>query len=345
MQSNIFCGIDVSKETIDCSIVSPLKPGKFIREKFKNNIEGRSLMLQWLKKNKGKEQVIVCLEHTGVYAYVVALSLYEKKIPVWMENALHIKRSGGLQRGKNDKVDADRIADFAMRHSDQFKPWKPLSPNFQNLKNIMDSMETLKLTRVALKQPINELEKMELYKEAQKMRNRRSSTLKALDEDMERLEQELKELLNNDKEISGQCELLQSIDGIGRHTALMLIYFTEGFTRFEDVKQFASYCGVVPFEHSSGKSIRGGSHVSHLSQKKMKTTLQMAAMAAVKPKGELRDYYERKVAEGKNKMSVYNAIRHKLLQRAFSVIRRNEPYVRDREAFVDNFKKTSKARA
>ena len=36
----------------------------------------------------------------------------------------------------------------------------------------------------------------------------------------------------------------------------------------------------------------------------------MAALSAVKLDADLKKYYERKVAEGKNKMSVLNAVRN-----------------------------------
>ena len=57
----------------------------------------------------------------------------------------------------------------------------------------------------------------------------------------------------------------------------------------------------------------------------------MAALAAVKAKGELRDYFEPvrrcgKVAAGKRKMSVYNAIRNKLVHRMVAVMERRTAY-------------------
>ena len=52
----------------------------------------------------------------------------------------------------------------------------------------------------------------------------------------------------------------------------------------------------------------------------------MASMGAAKVKGGMRDYYERKVASGKNKMSVLNAIRNKLVHRMMAVIERQTPY-------------------
>lgn len=46
------------------------------------------------------------MEHTGIYNYPLLDYLSVKQIAVWLESALHIKHSCGLQRGKNDKIDA-----------------------------------------------------------------------------------------------------------------------------------------------------------------------------------------------------------------------------------------------
>ena len=47
----------------------------------------------------------------------------------------------------------------------------------------------------------------------------------------------------------------------------------------------------------------------------------MCALGAIGRKGELHDFYERKVSQGKNKMSVINAVRNKLIHRIFAVVR------------------------
>ena len=53
----------------------------------------------------------------------------------------------------------------------------------------------------------------------------------------------------------------------------------------------------------------------------------MAAVAiAHKKTGDLKTYFERKVAEGKNKMTALNAVRAKLVARMFAVIRNNRVY-------------------
>jgi len=93
---------------------------------------------------------------------------------------------------------------------------------------------------------------------------------------------------------------------------------------------FASCChaGVAPFQYTSGSSVHSKNRVSHKADKSIKSLLHMASLsvATIKKDGELREFYLRKVAEGKNKMSVLNAIRKKLILRMFAVIKENKKY-------------------
>ncbi len=59
----------------------------------------------------------------------------------------------------------------------------------------------------------------------------------------------------------------------------------------------------------------------------MMRSIRSAAISSVQYNEELKDYYQRKVSEGKNKMSVINAVRNKLLHQIVAVIRRGTPYV------------------
>ena len=68
--------------------------------------------------------------------------------------------------------------------------------------------------------------------------------------------------------------------------------------------------------------------VSHHADKGLKAKLHMAALSAAKGRGELGAFYKRKVAEGKNPMSVLNAVRNKIIHRVCAVIQRGTPYVK-----------------
>ncbi len=117
---------------------------------------------------------------------------------------------------------------------------------------------------------------------------------------------------------------------MAKGVSLAGIYNSKGFTAFDNAKQLACYCGVVPFDKSSGTSVRYKSTVSPFANKKLKKLLHLCAMSALQNDPEMKAYFERKVKEGKNKMSVINAVRNKLIHRVFAVIR-------DERMFEENY--------
>ncbi len=99
--------------------------------------------------------------------------------------------------------------------------------------------------------------------------------------------------------------------------------------RYPEVKKFACYAGVAPFEHTSGSSIRGKTRVSKMANMTIEKAIDLAAMSAIQCSQELKAYYHRKVAEGKNKMSVINAVRNKLISRLFACVNSRRMYKKD----------------
>ncbi|WP_419142453.1 IS110 family transposase, partial [Aliarcobacter butzleri] len=65
------------------------------------------------------------MEHTGIYNAHLLELLDQQKLAIWLESSLQIKQAGGMQRGKTDKVDAQRIALYAYRFRDQIRLWEP----------------------------------------------------------------------------------------------------------------------------------------------------------------------------------------------------------------------------
>ena len=63
-----------------------------------------------------------------------------------------------------------------------------------------------------------------------------------------------------------------------------------------------------------------------MANKKLKKQLHMCAISTIRADGELKEYYERKVAEGKNKMLVINNVRNKIIHRICSCVNNNKIY-------------------
>jgi len=84
--------------------------------------------------------------------------------------------------------------------------------------------------------------------------------------------------------------------------------------------------GVAPFKHQSGSSIRGRTRVSKLANMTMKTLFSLGATSAIQHSPEIKQYYQRKLAEGKKPMSVINAVRNKLITRIFACVNQERKY-------------------
>ena len=128
-------------------------------------------------------------------------------------------------------------------------------------------------------------------------------------------------------ELNNQRKLITSIPGIGKNTALYLILSSNQFKNFSEWRKMACYAGIVPFDYSSGTSIRGKKKVNHYADKKLKSLLYMCALSSITHNKELKQYYHKKKQEGKHNMLIINNVKSKLLARVFAVINRNEPYV------------------
>ncbi len=151
--------------------------------------------------------------------------------------------------------------------------------------------------------------------------------ISALDLKIKGVEKHINELLQKDQQVKVTYDLITGIKGIGPLTAAYLIVCTHNFTRFESWRKFACYAGIAPFEHRSGTSIRGRNKVSHMANKQVKMLLFLSANNAVRGDKELKDYYIRRINEGKSKMSTLNIIKNKLVARVFAVAKRQTEFV------------------
>lgn len=145
---------------------------------------------------------------------------------------------------------------------------------------------------------------------------------------IEHFDKIIEQIIIEEPLMANQYKLITSIPGIGLQIAANIIAYTQAFYLFDCPRKFACYSGIAPFPYQSGSSIKGRTRVSHLANKKMKSILSLGALQAIRNDAEMRLYYQRKVEQGKNKMLVLNAVRNKLLQRIFAVVKRETPYVK-----------------
>lgn len=322
-----FVGIDVSKKTLDMSLV--VKEGMRVLDstRIENCKSGLKRMGVWLKTfNLKLEDVVFCLEFTGVYNEPVLSYLSKLNAFVWLEMPIKIIRSSGLQRGKNDKVDAIKIAIYAAKNSENMQRWVQPGKTIQIVRDLISLRNRLIKALKMMLQPINELEDMEECDRAGILKQEMKSMHTKLEQKIKAIEKRIAAELKKEPEMENKVKLAVSVPGIGKWTALHLLLTTNNFERMLDGRQLACHCGCAPFEHTSGSSVRGKTRVSKMANKPLKTLLTMGAVSIINSKNDFGAYYQRKISEGKNKMSVINAVRNKMLHTVVAVIKRNSPY-------------------
>ena len=321
-----FLGIDVSKEYFDAVIILDSNKTNTIHNQFSNDIKGLKELVKWLKSfDSTNQNTLVCLEHTGMYGKVIIQYLLSKEFNLWVEMSLKIIRSIGVQRGKNDKIDAERIAYYALKNQDEVQIYQAPRKVIDQIKKLISLREHLITTKAMLVRNSNELKGFE--PELSKLHKRYSkATIIGIETDLKNIEKALDNLIKSDEKLSNVFEKATSVTGVGKVTALFLICYTNEFKMYETPRQLACYCGVVPFEYTSGKSVRAKPRVHFMANKKLKRQLHMCALSTIKTDGELKEYYERKVAEGKNKMLVLNNVRNKLIHRICACLKNDKLY-------------------
>lgn len=322
---NYFLGIDVSKSTLDLALA---RNGTIIKEvRISNDVNSIKEFLKELKHDEiPMNQLVVCLEHTGIYGMLVLELFFKKKVKICLERALHIKQSQGMTRGKSDKIDARRIVMYAMKNHQELTYWSPPRPVIQRLRALLALRNRLIQAKTQLDVPLKEAKGFLSSALVRSLQSLNQHALKGIARDLLLVEKKLQELLQEDELINKQFKHITSVPGVGPVTAMHLIVCTGEFKRITEAKKFACYAGVAPFEHSSGSSIRGKTRVSKMANMNMKRLLHMSAMSAIRCSDEIRQFYDRKVTEGKNKMSVLNAVRNKLISRVFACVINQRPF-------------------
>ena len=326
MKYKVFIGVDVSKEVLDFVVI--IEGKKLFHLQVSNHKKGISLFYKRLLKevNTDQNNWLLCLEHTGIYCNPLLEFVVDKTIPVWLENAAKIKVYHALERGKNDALDALRIAEYAYAKRDKVRLWEAPREVVSQLKSMIGLRKRLLTSKKRLLDPLKEEKQFGNKQWAKEHDKLLGPVIAKIEKQLKEVERKIQQLIDGDDHLKQLYQLITSVSGVGQIVAINTLVVTNEFKQITDPKKMACHCGVAPFKYDSGKSIRSRARVSHRADKSMKVLLHLAAMSAITSKGELRDYYLRKVEEGKNKMAVLNAVRNKIIHRVFACVRENRKY-------------------
>ena len=322
----IFIGIDVSKETVDVSFVdSDFQRQPEYLAQYPNGKKGYRSMIRDLRhalRGISSGQWVFCCETTGAYDRQMCHWLVDNGMHVWRESALQIRQSLGIRRGKNDKADSMAIADYARRHPDKVNLFEKPCKELAALKDLFMYRQTLadKLKGVKNRQKALKSQGDAASPAAKFIRRDTNNEINRLERSIAECENAMKEVIRSDERLQRNYEYVKSIKGFGLVATVALIVFSGNFQNIPTANKMATYCGVASFRNTSGTSIDSRHDVRHLSNRRLKGLLSMAARSAVRHDEVMRQYYQRKMEQGKQYGVAINNVKNKLLHIAYALV-------------------------
>ena len=241
MNNFYFIGVDVSKKKLDFCVMFE---NKVVHEDVvANHPSAVTALIHQLEDEFGisNAQMLVCAEHTGQYTYPLVCACEAVECKLWLEHPSNIKYSSGVQRGKNDKIDAKRIAIYAARFEDKVRLYERPDQEIERLKQLEAERSLYVVDLAKYKAQMKDQKEYmpkSIYKEKVK---RLKKLMKNLQEVIDSITEEMECIVNSTEILSRQYKLLQSIDGVGPVVALNMIVVTEAFTRFDNARQHRSF--------------------------------------------------------------------------------------------------------
>lgn len=313
-----YVGIDISKQKFHVALQLGDKPTQKPKVKvFKNDVSGFEQLQEWLERH-GAGSVHACLEATSTYGEGVAEYLHEQGHRVSVVNPARIKgfAVSELSRTKTDKADAQLILRFCIALAPE--TWQPAAPEVKQLQALMRRLEALQQMLVQ--------EKNRLETATPKLRKSIQSHIDYLQQDLKDIKKQIQDHFDQHPGLKQQRDLLESIPGIGAHTAALLLSEIVHWSWFDSSRQLAAYAGLTPRQRTSGSSVRGKPALSKVGNARLRKALFLPAMAAKRYNPLISALCERLLAKGKIKKQVIGAAMRKLLHIAYGVLKSGRPF-------------------
>lgn len=309
---SVFLGVDVSKAHLDCAV---LIGGKSRNKRFANSPAGVLALLGWLPHH-GAATAAACMEATGVYWELAATTLADAGHRVSVVNPALVKayaQSEGL-RVKTDAVDARVLARFCREK--QPPAWHPPSPSERALRALVLRHQALV--------DIQTQEKNRLLVARPEVQASVQAHLHWLEQALDEIETAIARHIDDDPDLRGRRDLLDSIPGLGERTiAVLLAYCGQPFA---SARQFVAFAGLSVRIHESGSSVRAKPRLSKVGHAALRRALYMPAMVTLYRTGWGRVFRDRLRAKGKPPKLIIGAMMRKLAQVAFGVLQSGKPF-------------------
>jgi len=317
-------GIDIAAETFTATVLSPPDQIILVSELVSNGPEGYQRFLSELKQHHvGRKSSVIVMEATGVYGEQLCYFLHAKGYQMAVEPPNAVKKAFRFKQ-KNDTVDSRQIAEYGYRFFDTLRYWKPRTEILEQIQTLLTTREQLVKQRTASQNALQMLRRkvvqtplaMTTYEE----------NVQRLGEQIKRIDQAIKELIDQDPTLRQKGNLADKVPGVGLLLVANLMVITDGFCHHVDPKSLAAYLGICPYEHTSGTSVRRKDRSDRRGTGRIRKLLYLASLSVKEHNRPFKAYFYRKVAEGKSQRLVLNNIANRLLKVICATVKSEIPY-------------------
>ena len=322
-QFEYFVGVDIASESFMACVGTT--PWKLVEKPMKvdNHEDGYAFFLGWLKEHGFKpENTVVCMEATGVYSEGLAYFLSAGGYAVAVESPLNIQRKFPVNASKTDWLDCQYIAEYACRYVDKLAFWQPRDEILEQVKLLLTTRQQFSVQLAAHKNALHAVNRKKVSSSVAQQVHQ--SIIEQIKKHINDIDAEIRRLIDSNPTFKQTLLLLLSIPGIGLQLAAhLLILMQESL----DPRQLAAFIGICPYQHESGTSVYIAPTSRHFGPPALRKLLYLAACSVRTHSKSFRQYFLRKIAEGKPGKLVLNNIQNKLLKVACAVVSTQKPFI------------------
>jgi len=323
-----YVGIDVASATFTSAVGRIGEQWQIVVRpaQFANAYDSFAQYLHWLQEHEIQpDNSVICMEATGVYNEVLAHFLVANRYRVAIEPPLKVKRAFKPAGHKSDPVDSCQISEYAYRYWDELSIWAPRQELLEQIKTLLTTREQFVTQKVGHHNALLALKRKAVRTPlAERAHEKAISELKA---HIQRLEDEIVRLIDQDPDFHNMVDLLTSIPGVGLLLAAHMLLTLHSTPQPLSPKRLAAFIGICPYEESSGSSLHAPATSRHYGPPGLRRLLFLAAMSVRNHNVQFKTYFLRKQQEGKPKKLILNNIANKLLKIMVAVVRSNTPFI------------------
>jgi transposase len=295
---------------------------------FPNRKNGFNQLTRWVAAEMDRDvPVIFLMEATGVYYEELAHHLHRigKQVVVVLPNKFKHFAASLNAKSKTDAIDAKLLARFGVER--EHEPWSPADPIFRQMRDMTRYRVQLLEQKTALSNILHS--KDHSYGMSAQITKSVRKVIAMLDREVEKLEQQVKELVQSDEQVHAKIKDLCSIPGCKLITATAIVAETGGFKEFSSAKQLISYAGYDIVHNESGTSVKGKTRISKKGNRFIRHHLFMPAMCASTHVPEFNALRERIKDRTKIPMKGQVAVQRKLLILLYTLWKTGSTYEKD----------------